>query len=287
MITKNKIKKVYRWGGLSFPSSPCRNVLVWRWQLAGGKQVLEQVTSTWFPWKRRRQGASSWGTRWSSFVVFHSAVKRRAAAPKNKRRFQTAVRQRDKGIDRSGFKQDQIVEKSTLEVMRAGWNRLQNNTTMMLRRQRVSQTRFFSDVSQCFQAQASAARWHQVQPVQTPPRPPQRRAGQAHLPAALQRRGPGSAGQVVGAAPERGLPEGQELLQRWVSAQDSALASKPYFFKSQKWKRLSDWNATGGNGGSSQISLKSKIVEASLLSIHINEHQTHIRLSEPLSVAGV
>lgn len=62
------------------------------------------------------------------------------------------------------------------------------------------------------QPQAASPRWRQVQPVQATPRPAQRRAGQADQPAALQRGGALTAGQAVSAAPQRWLPQGQELL---------------------------------------------------------------------------
>lgn len=67
------------------------------------------------------------------------------------------------------------------------------------------------------QPQTTSSRWHQVKPLETPQRPAQRRAGQAHQPAALHRGGQVSAGQAVRAPPQRRVPEGQELLQRWVS----------------------------------------------------------------------
>lgn len=66
--------------------------------------------------------------------------------------------------------------------------------------------------SLCPQAQAASARRHQVQPVQAPPGPPQRRAGQAHQPAAVPGGGAGAARQAVGASAQRRLPKGQELL---------------------------------------------------------------------------
>lgn len=66
------------------------------------------------------------------------------------------------------------------------------------------------------QPQTASPRWRQVEPLQTPQRPAQQRAGQAHQPAALHWGGQVSAGQAVGAAPQRRIPEGQELLQWWV-----------------------------------------------------------------------
>lgn len=87
-------------------------------------------------------------------------------------------------------------------------------STLNLRFGGEASSAFYSFSFSFPQPQTASRRWRQVEPLQTPPRPSQRRAGQAHQPAALQRGGQVSAGQAVGAAPQRGLPEGQELLQR-------------------------------------------------------------------------
>lgn len=55
----------------------------------------------------------------------------------------------------------------------------------------------------------------QIEPVKAPPRSSEWRAGPAHWPPALPGGRSLPPGQAVGAAPERGLPAGQRLLQRW------------------------------------------------------------------------
>lgn len=85
----------------------------------------------------------------------------------------------------------------------------------------------------CVALKCEASTWED-QLVQTPPGPPERRAGSSGQPAAFLRGDQESSGQAVGASAECGVPKGQELPPRSVT-----FASCWVFVVSMWWK----WNA--------------------------------------------